>query len=57
MCLISGQAHSAVLQEAEVISGGDTLDACYRRTGDAWQAKRAGDGSVRWHRLAALAAI
>lgn len=55
-CLISGQAASATIQEAELVNGADVLTSCYRPIGERWQASRTRGGVIRWHPLPTLAA-
>lgn len=55
-CLVSGQASTALVQEAELVTSAGTLVPGHHRVGGCWEASRARDGAVRWRPLTALAA-
>ena len=55
-CLISGQAATALIQEAELVTGASALTPRYRRIGGGWQARRTRNGAIRWHPSPALPA-
>jgi hypothetical protein len=55
-CLASGQAATALVQEAELVTGSASLAPRYQRIGGSWQARRTSNGAIRWQPPAALAA-
>jgi hypothetical protein len=52
-CLTADQAATALVQAAELVAGSDVLDPYYARFGRRWQARRTGNGGIRWQPLAA----
>jgi hypothetical protein len=55
-CLASGQAATALFQEAELVTGSTALAPRYQRIGGSWPAARTSNGAIRWQPPAALAA-
>ena len=55
-CLASGQAVTALVQEAELVTGSSALTPRYQRIGASWEARRASNGAISWQPPAALAA-
>jgi hypothetical protein len=55
-CLDSGQAATALVQEAELVTGSPGLTPRYQRIGGSWEARRTGNGAIRWLPPAAPAA-
>jgi hypothetical protein len=55
-CLAGGQANTALVEEAWLVTGTEVLDPYYQRLGRRWQARRSRDGTIRWHPAAELIA-
>jgi hypothetical protein len=55
-CLASGQAVTALVQEAELVTGSSALAPRYQRIGASWEARRTSNGAISWQPPAAPAA-
>lgn len=55
-CLVARGALSARVEVARLGTCAPTLEPCYERTGQAWQARRSGIGGIRWEQTAAAEA-
>jgi hypothetical protein len=55
-CLVAGGASSARVEVAWLGTCARTLQPCYERTGQAWQARRSGRGAIRWEQTPAAEA-
>ena len=55
-CLASGQAVTALVQEAELVTGSSALTPRYQRIDASWEARRTSNGAISWQPPAALAA-
>jgi len=55
-CLASGQAVTALVQEAELVTGSSALTPRYQRIGASWEARLTSNGAISWQPPAAPAA-